>query len=153
MKSSKQSSVIIGSDHGGFALKKSLIPYLKNKNINVIDAGCFDENSVDYPLIAQDVAQKVAVGRPARGILVCGTGIGMAMAANKVKGVRATLAYDTFTATMSRQHNNSNVLALGCRTTPLAKAKKIVDAWLTTPFEGGRHARRVRQIMAQDKKR
>ena len=151
MKQKKQ-TLVLGSDHGGFKLKQALIDYLKSKRITVVDAGCFDENSADYPLIAQNVAKKVASTK-GRGILICGTGIGMSIAANKVKGVRATLAYDPFTARMSRQHNDSNLLALGGRTTPLAKAKKIVDAWLSTEFEGGRHARRVRQIMAQDKKR
>ena len=145
--------VVIGSDHGGFKLKEAIVSLLKSKHIPVTDVGCFDENSVDYPLIASDVAGRVGSGRAARGILICGTGIGMAMAANKVKGVRAAVCYDQYTARMSREHNNANLLALGGRTTPLAKAKKIVEIWLVTPFEGGRHERRVRQIMAQDKKR
>ena len=148
----KHSPIFIGSDHGGFALKRALTAFLKRKGFSVADAGCFDENPVDYPRIAQRVARQVGAGK-ARGILVCGTGIGMAMAANKVNGVRAALAYDEYTARMSRQHNDSNLLALGGRTTFVARAKKIVDVWLNTAFEGGRHARRVRQIMASEKKR
>ncbi|MBT3864692.1 ribose 5-phosphate isomerase B [Candidatus Peregrinibacteria bacterium] len=140
--------VYIGSDHGGYEMKNNLRDYLKEGGHDVIDLGCFSEDSVDYPDIAREVSEKVMENKDAKGVLVCGTGIGMQMTANKVPGVRATVATDEHMAEMSRKHNNANVITLGGRTTELEKAKKIVDTFFTTDFEEGeeRHVRRVEKI-------
>ena len=146
-----QRKLVIGSDHGGFSLKKELIAYLITKGISVEDVGCHNNASVDYPDIALKVAHKVATGK--RGILICGTGIGMSITANKVKGVHAALCYDKFTARMSREHNNANLLTLGGRTTKPKNAIKILDTWLMTEFVGDkeeRHAKRVGKISAYE---
>jgi ribose 5-phosphate isomerase B len=138
-------NIIIGSDHGGFNLKKEIINHLKQQNLEVIDMGCYSDVSCDYPIIAKEVAQKV-VETGDKGILVCGTGIGMSIAANRISGIRASHCTDTFTARMTRMHNDSNILCLGERTTGLGLALDIVDIWLNTEFEGGRHQKRIDMI-------
>ena len=138
--------VVIGSDHGGFHYKEAIIDYLKARNIEFVDIGTHTRESCDYPEIAQTLAKKVASGEFNRGILVCGTGIGMSIAANKIKGIRAALCGDTYSARVSRAHNNANVLCLGERVIGEHLALDIVDIWLKTGFEGGRHKRRVDMI-------
>ena len=137
--------IILGSDHGGFRLKNDVIKHLKELKYEVSDLGCFTEESCDYPQIAQAVAKEVLATKN-RGILVCGTGIGMSIAANRFEGIRASHCTDTFTARMTRAHNDSNILCLGERTTGLGLALDIVDTWLKTAFEGGRHQRRIDMI-------
>lgn len=136
----------IGSDHGGFALKEEIKKHLAEKGVAFTDFGTDSEASCDYPVYGEAVARAVASGEYERGILVCGTGIGMSMVANKVKGVRCALCGDCFSAEMTRRHNDANVLALGGRTLGSGLALMIVDLFLNTPFEGGRHARRVALI-------
>ena len=137
--------IIIGSDHGGFNLKTTIVKHLENNGIEVVDLGCHSPESCDYPLIAQAVAKEVlATGE--KGILVCGTGIGVSIAANRFKGIRASHCTDTFTARMTRMHNDSNILCLGERITGSGLALDIVDVWLNTPFEGGRHQKRIDMI-------
>ena len=138
--------IAIGSDHAGFELKEKIKNHLTHLGYEIVDFGTNSSDSVDYPLIAKEVAKSVATKNPPVGILVCGTGIGMSIAANKVKGVIAAHCYDLETAKLSRQHNNSNILALGGRLTDTELAKGIVDTWLETNFEGGRHQRRVQEI-------
>ena len=138
--------VALGSDHGGFNYKEHIIDYLKARNIEFVDVGTHTRESCDYPEIAKEVAQKVAKGEYNRGILVCGTGIGLSIVANKVKGIRAALCGDTYSARVSRAHNNANVLCLGERVIGEHLALDIVDIWLKTGFEGGRHKKRVDMI-------
>lgn len=138
--------IAIGSDHGGFDYKASIIKALQDKGYEVVDMGTYSPESCDYPLIAKKVARAVAKGDFEKGILVCGTGIGMSMAANKVKGIRAAVCGDTFSARATRAHNNANILCLGQRVVGEGLALDIVDIWLTTKFEGGRHERRVNMI-------
>ena len=140
--------LVIGSDHGGIHLKEVLKQHLAERGVEVSDAGTYTEESCDYPDIAVKVCQEITDGKAERGILVCGTGIGMSMAANKVKGIRAALCGDVFSATMSREHNNANVICLGERVLGPGLALSILDAWLDTEFAGGRHERRVNKIMA-----
>ncbi|MBR6721871.1 ribose 5-phosphate isomerase B [bacterium] len=135
--------VAIGSDHGGFRYKESIIDYLKIRDIEYIDVGTYTPESCDYPEIARKVAELVTSGKVDRGILVCGTGIGMSIAANKVHGIRAALCSDTYSARVSRAHNNANILCLGERVIGEHLALDITDIWLKTGFEGGRHKRRV----------
>ncbi|MFH0838821.1 MAG: ribose 5-phosphate isomerase B [Candidatus Omnitrophota bacterium] len=144
--------IAIGSDHGGFQLKEKLIKFLLKKRYNVKDFGTHNPESCDYPKIGSKVAEGVSRGRFERGILICKTGIGFGIVANKFPGVRTVVAYQAKVATLSRQHNDTNVLALGAKFVNSEKAEKIVMAWLTTPFEGGRHLRRVDQINALEKK-
>jgi len=148
--------VIIGSDHGGFEMKEMLKMYLeKQHGATVVDVGTYSTDSCDYPDVAKTLGKQVlekttgSDDTNAMGILVCGTGIGISIAANKIQGVRCALCHDHFTATMSRRHNNANVLALGGRTTGTEIAKQIVDVFLTEKFEGGRHARRVEKMESQ----
>ena len=138
--------IIIGSDHGGYRLKEEIAEYLKSKGVDVYNAGTYSTDSCDYPIIAKDVARRVLATEGARGILVCGTGIGVSIAANKVKGIRASHCTDTYTARMTVQHNNSNILCLGERVTGSGLALDIVDAWLNAKFEGGRHQKRIDMI-------
>lgn len=138
--------IAIGSDHGGFEFKAKIADYLKSKNIEVKDFGTFSDESCDYPVFAKEVALEVSKGAFNRGILICGTGIGVSIVANKVKGIRAALCYDTFCAKMSREHNNANILCLGQRVLAQDLALEIVDIWLSTEFEGGRHEKRVNMI-------
>lgn len=142
--------LIIGSDHGGFFLKNKIVEHLKNKNYDIEDVGCYSTNSCDYPDIAKLVCKKVTTEQTL-GILVCGTGIGMSIYANKMKGIRASHCTDTFSARLTRQHNDSNVLCLGERITGFGLALDIVDEWLNASFEGGRHQRRVDMINMLDK--
>ncbi len=135
--------VVIGSDHGGYSLKEVILPLLKELGHEVIDVGCHNEESVDYPGYADLVCEKIDKGESDMGILICGTGIGMSMAANKHKGIRAALCSEHFTAQMSREHNDANVLCLGERVTGPGVAMEIVRTWLNTPFGGGRHQRRI----------
>lgn len=138
----------IGSDHGGIHLKEVLKKHLEERKIECIDVGTYTEESCDYPDFALKVCQEITEGNVDRGILVCGTGIGMSLAANKVKGIRAALCGDVFSATMSREHNNANVICLGERVLGPGLAVCVLDAWLDTEFAGGRHQRRVDKIMA-----
>lgn len=144
-------SIALGADHGGFALKESLRGYLRELGYNLIDCGTHNPEPVDYPDIAYEVARMVAEGQTWRGIIVNGAGIGSAMAANKVPGVRAALCYDLSTAKNAREHNNANVLTLGGRLIGEELAKQIVKTFLETEFGGGRHARRIEKIMAIEK--
>lgn len=138
--------IMVGSDHGGFELKEKIVAHLRFLEHEVVDSGTYGPESVDYPHYAIKVARAVAAGEAERGILVCGSGIGMSMTANRVAGVRAVLAYEPYGAKMSRRHNDSNVLCLGGRFTGQDLAFEIVDAWLRENFEGGRHQRRVELI-------
>lgn len=135
--------VVIGSDHGGFDLKAQLLVLLKEQGCTVTDVGCYSADSVDYPDIAATVIAKVLDGSCERGILICGTGIGVSMAANRERGIRAALCHDEFTARMSREHNDANVLCLGGRTIGPGLAEEVVKTWLATQFSGGRHQRRI----------
>jgi len=146
-------SVALGADHAGWELKEALKGWLLEGEYQVLDFGTHSPDSVDYPDYAQQVGESVAVGKVDRGVLVCGTGIGMAMAANKVAGVRAALCGDTFTARMSREHNDANVLALAGRLTDAEMGRAILKVWLETDFAGGRHARRVDKITEMDVRR
>ena len=137
--------IIIGSDHGGFNLKNTIIKHLESNGIEVVDLGCHTPESCDYPIIAQAVAKEVLVTN-SRGILICGTGIGVSIAANRFDGIRASHCTDTFTARMTRMHNDSNILCLGERVLGVGLALDIVDIWLNTPFEGGRHQKRIDMI-------
>lgn len=135
--------IALGSDHGGFSLKEGIIPLLRELGHEVIDTGCHDEQSVDYPTFADSVCKKVTDGIADCGILICGTGIGMSMAANKHNGIRAALCSEQYAAAKSREHNDANVLCLGERVTGPGVAQEIVRTWLATPFDGGRHQRRI----------
>lgn len=143
--------IAIGSDHGGYALKQIIIEYLSELNYEYNDMGCYDENSVDYPDIAEKVCKAIVADEASLGILVCGTGIGMNICANKIRGIRAAQCSDTFSAKMTRRHNNSNVLTLGGRILGPEIAKEIVREFLTNEFEGERHERRVNKIIALEK--
>lgn len=138
--------IIIGSDHGGFELKRELVKVLEDRGLEVEDVGCHDTSSVDYPEYAHRVASAVSHGEAAFGLLVCGTGQGMAMSANRHPGVRAALCTDDFTARMARAHNDANVLCLGGRVVGPGLAASILRAFLDTEFEGGRHGRRVAAV-------
>ncbi len=138
--------IIIGSDHGGYELKEALKQTLSEKNIEIKDAGPSDKESVDYPDYAAIVANAVAQGEADAGVLVCGTGLGMSIAANKVNGIRSVVLFDEFTAEMAKAHNNANVVCLGGRTTDIPTAKKLLAIWLDTEFEGDRHQRRLDKI-------
>lgn len=140
--------VAIGADHAGFRLKDSLKRVLDDLKVTYQDFGTSSAASVDYPDFAKEVAQGVAAGKFDRGILVCGTGIGMAIAANKVNGVRAAPVVDTEGCRLSREHNDLNILTLGARMTPESRARDIVRTFIQTPFEAGRHANRVAKIHA-----
>ena len=138
--------IALASDHAGYAEKERLKALLADLGVDFEDLGTGSEESVDYPDYARKVAEQVAHGRVEQGLLVCGSGTGMAITANKVHGVRAAVAWSEETARLARQHNDANVLAIGARTTPPADIPKIVRAWFSTDFEGGRHAVRVNKI-------
>jgi len=140
------STIALGADHAGYELKEALKGWLINHGLHVLDLGTHSTESVDYPDYAALVGESVADHKVERGLLVCGTGIGMAIAANKVPGVRAALCGDLYTARMSREHNDVNVLVLGGRLMGADMAADILQAWLETEFAGGRHARRVEKI-------
>jgi len=135
--------VAIGCDHGGIDLKKQVVRQLEHEQIQVLDLGCDSHDSVDYPVFARAVCASVLNHEADFGILICGTGIGMSMAANRFKGIRAALCHELFTARMSREHNNANVLCLGARVVGPGLALEIVKTWLRTDFGGGRHLRRI----------
>ena len=138
--------IIIGCDHAAFAMKEKVKEFLLERGIEVKDAGTFDESSVDYPDFGIKVASAVSRKEFSRGILICGTGIGMSIVANKFPSIRATLCSDMFTAIMARRHNDSNILVIGGRVIGDVLALEIVRLWLETPFDGGRHQRRLDKI-------
>ncbi len=138
--------IALGADHAGFALKEKVREYLLRKGYEVEDHGTDSLESVDYPDFAERVARRVAAREATYGVLVCGTGLGMELAANKVPGIRATPCNDTLSARLAREHNDANVLTFGGRLIDEAEAQKILDVWLSTPFAGGRHERRVHKI-------
>lgn len=139
--------IAIGCDHGGFPLKEEIVKYFKNNNIDFKDFGTYDTKSVDYPVYAKAVAEFVAEGKAEKGILICGTGIGISIAANKVKGIRAALCHDVFSAKATREHNDANILAMGARVIGAGLALEIVKAFLSTDFSGDeRHIRRIKMI-------
>ena len=140
-------SIAIACDHGGYELKKEVIKHLESKGIAYKDFGCDSTDSVDYPDYGTPAAKAVAAGEFDAGILICGTGIGMSLCANKIKGIRASVCTDTFVARMTRAHNNSNVLCMGARVVGAGLALDIVDAYLSAEFEGGRHSVRVEKVM------
>lgn len=135
--------IAVASDHGGFALKETVREHLAGRGFEVVDLGTYSEESVDYPVYGRLCGQTVASGEADLGIVVCGTGIGISIAANKVHGIRCGLCTSVEMARLTKQHNNANILALGGRTTEPKLALEIVDTWLDTSFEGGRHQRRV----------
>ncbi|MDX2181386.1 MAG: ribose 5-phosphate isomerase B [Bryobacteraceae bacterium] len=138
--------IALGADHAGFALKEQLRERLKAKGHEVLDVGTTSTESTDYPDFAEDVAHRVAKGDCDRGLLVCSTGVGMSIAANKVNGIRAALAYNEDEVRLTRAHNDANVLALSAKYTDAESADKLVEIFLNTPFDGGRHERRVNKI-------
>ncbi|MGE5632607.1 MAG: ribose 5-phosphate isomerase B [Caulobacteraceae bacterium] len=144
--------IALGSDHGGFMLKNEIKKFLEQKGIEFEDLGCFTTEAVDYPDIGQAVGEAVAGGAFDKGIICCGTGIGISISANKVPGIRAALCGDCFSAKASREHNDANVLALGERVIGVELAKMIVEIWLNTDFQGGRHGRRVDKIAKIEEK-
>ena len=138
--------ICISSDHAGFKLKESIKDFLINKNISIIDLGPMNENSVDYPDYAKKVSNRIKSKRSDIGILVCGSGTGMAISANKIKGIRAAVCYNSKSTRLSRQHNDANIIAIGSRLTKKNTALQLVSIFLETKFEGGRHLRRVKKI-------
>ncbi len=143
---SQKKLIVLGSDHGGYELKQAIKAKLLAGGYRVEDYSLPTPEAVDYPVIGKKVAQAVSQGSVSRGILICGTGLGMSIVANKYSKVRATVCHDEFTARMSREHNNSNILVLGGRVLDKDLALKMVDVWLQTPFAGDRHSRRLSQI-------
>lgn len=135
--------IAIGVDHGGFDMKDEIVNHLREQGYEVVDFGITEKVAVDYPVIAQKVALAVSSGEYTLGILICGTGIGMSLAANRVKGIRAAACSEVYSAKLTRLHNNSNILCLGGRVIGPETAKMMVDAFVTTEFEGGRHQRRI----------
>ncbi len=138
--------ILFACDHGGFDLKRLLAAHARSLGHEVIDAGPHSADAVDYPDYAHDLARRLLAGEAERGVLVCGTGIGMSIAANRHAGVRAALCHDAFTAEAGRRHNDANVLCMGGRTTGPGVALQMLEAFLTAPFDGGRHERRVEKI-------
>ena len=143
--------IAIGSDHGGFELKTHIIKYLTEQGMELFDFGTYTEDSCDYPDIAEKVAKAVANGEYEKGILICGTGIGISIAANKVDGIRAALCGDVYSAKMTRKHNDANILCMGGRVTGRELAFMICDTFLSEEFEGGRHQNRIEKIHALEK--
>lgn len=142
--------LIIGSDHAGFELKEFLKAFLRARNIEVVDWGVAEETAADYPDIGQAVAEKISRQEFARGILICGTGIGMSIVANRFPGVRAALCHDLYTARLSREHNDANLLVLGGRLLGKGLAQEILRVWLESEFQGGHHQRRIAKINTLD---
>ncbi len=138
--------VALASDHAGFGLKEIIREHLSGRGVTPVDLGTDSVQSVDYPDYARKVCEAVLTGGADKGILICGTGLGMSMMANRYKGIRGALCHDHFTARAARSHNDSNVLILGGRILGMDLAREIVDTWLDTPFEGGRHERRTRKF-------
>lgn len=144
--------IVLASDHGGVELMREVAKQLDELGIAYDNMGCDCEESVDYPDYGIPAAEKVADGTYDRGILICGTGIGMSIAANKVKGIRAALVHDVYTARVTREHNDSNVLVMGARVIGVDLAKEIVKTWLAGEFEGGRHINRIEKLSAYEEK-
>ena len=144
--------IAVASDHGGFALKEEIAKYLTEAGYDVLNLGTNSAESVDYPEYGKKCAEAVVSGQAERGIVVCGTGIGISMAANKIKGIRAALCTDYFSAKYTRLHNDANVICLGGRTIGPGSACELVEVFLNTEFEGGRHHRRVDKVMALERK-
>lgn len=140
--------LVIGSDHVGYAYKENIKSYLQEKNIEVVDVGTYGEDRCDYPVYGYKAAQRVASGEVDGGIVICGTGVGISLSANKVKGIRACVCSEPYSAQLSKQHNNTNMLAFGARVIGIELAKMIIDAWLNAKYEGGRHAKRVEMLKA-----
>ncbi len=140
------SAILLGSDHAGYQLKEHVKTYLEQRGTDVLDVGAYSEESCDYPLIAHELCTRLLKGDAPRGVLICGTGLGMSMTANRHAGIRAALCTCEYHARMSRAHNDANVLVFGGRVTASDLAISILRVWLETPFEGGRHARRVESI-------
>ena len=140
--------IAIGCDHGGLVLKPAILEYLRQKGIEYVDYGTYTDASVDYPDYAVPVAKAVQAGEADKGILMCGTGIGITIAANKFDGIRAAVVSDEFCAAATAEHNNANILGLGGRVVSPEKAVKLVDIWLNTPYAGGRHQKRLDKITA-----
>jgi ribose 5-phosphate isomerase B len=138
--------IAVGADHAGFPLKEPVVDWLVERGYDVQDVGTFDETSVDYPDYALKVAQSVASGEADFGLLFCGTGLGMAIAANKVQGVRAVTCHEVTSARLARQHNDANVLTMGGRLVAAPLALEVIEAFVSTPFEGGRHLQRIEKI-------
>ena len=138
--------ICIASDHAGFDLKENIKDFLINRHISIIDLGPFKNKSVDYPDYAKKLAERIKAKRSEVGILVCGSGSGMAISANKIKGIRAAVCYNIKATRLSRQHNNANIIALGARLTKKSVSLKLVETFLKTNFEGGRHLKRIRKI-------
>ncbi len=145
--------IALGSDHVGFELKEPIRAYLEERGVAVRDLGTFSRERTDYPEYARRVAQAVSAGECEMGILFCGTGVGISIAANKMRGIRAVVCSEPYSARLSRQHNNTNILCLGSRVVGLELAKMIVDEWLAAQFEGGRHAARVDMITRLESER
>ncbi len=144
--------IVIGCDHGGFDHKNAIVEHLKNRGHEVTDCGIYENKSIDYPIIAKKVADEIVNGNAERGILVCGTGIGMSLAANKIKGIRAAAVSEHFSAKYTRLHNNSNIICLGGRVIGIGTALELVDLFIDTEFEGGRHQNRVDMITELENK-
>ena len=138
--------VLIGSDHAGYEAKENLKKYFETTNVTFKDLGTYSKDSCDYPLIAKKVALEISENKAEKAVLICGSGVGMGIAANKIRGVRAVICSDETTARLSRKHNDANIICLGARIIDFEKIKKIVDIFLSTSFEGGRHQRRIDQI-------
>ena len=145
--------IAMGADHGGFSLKETIKQHLEEQGHEILDLGTYDTASCHYPVYAEKVARAVAAGQAERGILVCGTGIGMSIAANKIPGIRAAAVSDCFTAQATRKHNDANILCLGERTVGPGLAMRIVDTYLAAQFQGGRHQTRLDMIAALEKAR
>ncbi len=145
-------TILIASDHGGFALKESLKPYLKNKGLEVEDLGAFSEERCDYPEFAYSLASKIGQGKFKRGILICKSGIGNSIVANRVPGARAALCHNEKCARLSREHNDSNILVLGSIFSKPSLARRITDIWLKTKFKSGRYKRRLNQLKEIERK-
>ena len=140
--------IAIGCDHGGYLLKQDILIWMEEHDIDVEDVGCFSTESVDYPIYGEKVARLVASGACEKGIVICTTGIGISIAANKIKGIRCAHCADCLEAEMTRRHNDANMMAIGAGFTGKNMAERMVEVFLTTEFEGGRHERRVNKIMA-----
>lgn len=145
--------IAVGSDHAGIEVKEAIRDHLDKSGHEVTDLGAFDHNSVDYPDFAKSVGQAVSKGEYDRGIVICGSGVGISIAANKIEGVRCALCHNALVAKLSREHNDANMLALGAWLTPVQHAIEIVDKWVETEFQGGRHQKRIDKITELEKER